>query len=688
MKFSIRISILQTFAILVILTVVAVSITYYVGSSKISIDLYTRLARTTADKIIERATNFLAIPSGYTQMLAHELQEINIVEQHPDIWKSMWNILMQNPQISSLYVADTRGNFVQTLRNPVLATRIIEREADPPQEKWLYRNKTYNIVDTKTATAEFDPRKRPWYQNTERVKKISWTDVYIFYSTQEPGLTGAYPIVDGNGNLKAVVGVDITLRSLDSFISSQILSKTGIIFIVNEKNEAFTDWKALQKIKTVDKALHLPLVHELDKRWVTDAYNKYKQTGKDTLVSETNGVEYLGVFVDFPDSFGKRWKIAAVVPAAEVTAPTWAIIYRAAIIAAMITLACLLFVYLASGLVTKPVSAIVRQAGLIKDFHLDKVGGVKSNLKEIKMLSDAFIAMKNGLTSFRRYVPADLVRQLIATGQEAKLGGEKAHLAVMFTDVVGFTPISESMPAENLMVHLSDYFAQLTPIILANRGTIDKYIGDGIMAFWGAPREIPDPAYRACRAALQVRTKVSALNRKWAVTGKPAMPTCIGIHAGETIVGNVGSSDRLNYSIFGDNVNLASRLERVNRFYGTRIIISQDVHQEINDRFICRPLDLIAVKGKTKSVKIYELVAEKNAPVAEEMKKFNSLFQKGLDAYLKKEWDKALQLFGVLRAGHPEDKPVQLYIRRCREFRDDPDSIPADWNGSFRLTEK
>lgn len=688
MKFSIRISILQTFALLVLLTVAGISITFYVGSSKILANLYTRLARTTAERIIERTVAFLEIPGSYTQMMASLFENIDLIESHPDIWWYMWKQLMQAPHVASFYVADPRGNFVQTRRHPELATRIIDRTTGPATDKWIYRNSAYDIIETKTTPSNFDPRVRPWYRNTKIAKQIYWSDVYIFSSTQKPGITGSYPVIDKNGKLTAIIGVDITLHRLAEFVRSQRPRQSSVLFIVNDKDEAVTDWNPTEKEKTTNQNARLPLVHESKLPWVIDAYNKHKATGSDILVSTTNGIKYMGVFVDFPDSFGKKWKIAAVVPAAEVTGPTQKIIYRGVLIAVVITLACLLLVYIASGLITKPVSMIAKEAGLIRDLHLDKVVGVKSELKEIKMLNDAFTAMINGLASFKRYVPADLVRQLIATGQEAKLGGENAHLAIMFTDVVGFTTISESLPAEDLMLQLSDYLDRLTQIIKNEDGTVDKYIGDCIMAFWGAPRQIDDPAYYACRAAIQCQAAVVDMNRKWLAESKPPMPTCIGIHMGETIVGNVGSRERMNYSIFGDNVNLASRLEGVNRFYGTSVIISHDVYQEVSDRFICRPLDIVAVKGKTKSIKIYELISEKDTALSKELEDFHEQFERGFNAYLKKEWDSALQLFEELHDKNPEDKPIQLYINRCKKFRKNSELLPDDWDGVVSLTEK
>jgi adenylate cyclase len=301
MKFSIRISILQTFAILVVLAVVGVSIAYYVGSSKISVDLYTRLARTTADKIIERAVNFLEIPGSYTRMMATAIEETDIIEGHSKIWKFMWHQLMQAPQISSIYVADTQGNFVQTRRNPELATRIIDRTTIPPKETWIFRDENYQIVNTRTASADYDPRKRPWYKDTAMVKKTSWSDAYIYHFTGEPGITGTYPIFDSYGHLTAIVGVDITLRKLTEFVSSQRQRITSTLFIINKRDEAVTGSNSPKNTKPSSEEFLLPRVQELGKPWVADAYNKHKMTSQDVLVSTTNSIKYLGVFVNFPD---------------------------------------------------------------------------------------------------------------------------------------------------------------------------------------------------------------------------------------------------------------------------------------------------------------------------------------------------------------------------------------------------
>jgi adenylate cyclase len=296
--------------------------------------------------------------------------------------------------------------------------------------------------------------------------------------------------------------------------------------------------------------------------------------------------------------------------------------------------------------------------------------------------------MKSGLASFGRYVPAELVRQLIATGREARLGGERTRLAILFTDIVGFTTLSETITAEELMLQLSAYLDRLTRIIEQEQGTVDKYIGDAIMAFWGAPLEVENPALLACRAALSCSKAVADLNHQWRAEEKPAMPTCFGIHFGETIVGNVGSSKRMNYSIFGDNVNLASRLEGINRIYGTKIIVSQSVYEAVEKQMICRPLDIVAVKGKKKSIAIHELLAVKDEGGAEALASFCARFAEGIGEYRGQEWERALSVFEQLQKESPNDHPVKLYVKRCRDIIDGAVTVSPDWDGSVIMNEK
>ncbi|MGA8017777.1 MAG: adenylate/guanylate cyclase domain-containing protein [Desulfobacterales bacterium] len=688
MKFSIRISILQTFALLLILTVVSITAVFYLGSSRIMVDLYSLLARVQADKLIERTVAFVESPGRLTRMTAVAFEDMPIVGQHEKIWAYLWKQLMLTPQVASYYMADPQGSFIQARRTPELATRLIDRTTDQVIDLWHFRNIDYGVIRSEIEPADYDPRTRPWYQPTAKEPGVYWSDVYRFQSTHEPGITGSCPILDRKGSLQAVVGVDITLNSLAEFVASQRLVKDGKIFIINDAGEVITAGSWPTDEVSGEGGDRLLQIKDLEIPWFEDAYRKHQASGAEILSSTTGGRTYLGFFFRFPASFGKKWIIAAVIPEAEVVGPTRKIIFQALLITALITLTCLLLVFAAAGWITRPVKRLAQEARKIKDFQLEEVSGVQSRLTEIRSLNDAFMAMKGGLASFGRYVPTELVRQLIATGREAKLGGEKTRLAIMFTDIIGFTTLSETLTAEELMLQLSAYLDRMTRIIEQEQGTVDKYIGDGIMAFWGAPLEVENPALLACRAALGCSKAEADLNRQWQVEDKPAMPTCFGIHFGETIVGNVGSSRRMNYSIFGDNVNLASRLEGINRIYGTKIIVSQSVYEAVDKQMICRPLDIVAVKGKKKSIAIHELLATIHEEGAEALASFCARFAEGIEEYRGQNWERALEVFERLQIEVPDDRPTRLYVKRCRGIIDGSVTVPPGWDGSVIMSEK
>jgi adenylate cyclase len=336
--------------------------------------------------------------------------------------------------------------------------------------------------------------------------------------------------------------------------------------------------------------------------------------------------------------------------------------------------------------ISQPIKILSEETKKIKDFRLEGRLEVRSYIKEIQLMSDAISAMKTGLQSFRRYVPAELVRQLVQTGEESRLGGQKKELTVFFSDIADFTRLAEHMSPEKLMLQLSEYFDELTKIVSDHHGTVDKYIGDGILAFWGAPIHDGDHAFHACQAALVCQEKLKELNLKWQREGQNPLHTRIGISTGETVVGNVGSSERLNYTVMGDNVNLASRLEGVNKLYRTNIIVNAATYKRVADKFWFRPLDLVAVKGKKAGVRIYELVGRRSNGVAQETAKFCHEFTQGFETYLNQDWERACRIFVELSRKYPADAPTELYLYRCQQYRENPPA--ADWKGIEYLNSK
>lgn len=294
--------------------------------------------------------------------------------------------------------------------------------------------------------------------------------------------------------------------------------------------------------------------------------------------------------------------------------------------------------------------------------------------------------------AFGRYLSGDVINELLADPDKLKLGGEKKYLTAFFTDIRGFSTISENMDPSDLVKLLNEYLTHMSDIILAQRGTIDKFEGDAIISFFGAPIEYPDHAFHACRAALEMKRAETELNERFLRDKMSPSPlvTRIGINTGEMVVGNMGTANKMDYTMMGNCVNLASRLEGVNKQYGTWILCSETTQAACSDGLLFRRLDRVRVVGIQKSVRLYELVAEKSSsPSAEGSARAEELiasFHIGLDQFEAKRWAEAKRSFEAVLRIDANDGPAATYVKRCDEYLKTPP--PADWDGVFNLSMK
>jgi adenylate cyclase len=285
---------------------------------------------------------------------------------------------------------------------------------------------------------------------------------------------------------------------------------------------------------------------------------------------------------------------------------------------------------------------------------------------------------------FGRYVSPVVIENLIKNPDKIKLGGEKRNITIFFSDIRGFTSISEKLDPEDLVHLLNEYLTEMTTIIRNDQGLVDKYMGDAIMAFWGAPLDQPNHAEMACSSSLEMISKLKVLRKNWEKEKIPSFDIGIGLNSGDAIVGNMGSFKRFDYTAMGDNVNLASRMEGLNKIYGTNIIITERTYKAIKDKFTTRKLDVVKVKGKQKPILIYELVSKKTE-IDEKNFKFIKLFETGLEYYFKMDWKSAIKSFKeALKLN--DDYATKMFISRCKEFVKFPP--PGSWDGVWEIKTK
>ncbi|MBT3879721.1 MAG: HAMP domain-containing protein [Candidatus Scalindua sp.] len=346
--------------------------------------------------------------------------------------------------------------------------------------------------------------------------------------------------------------------------------------------------------------------------------------------------------------------------------------------------------FLAKG-ITKPVKKLAMAAKNIGSGKLDTKVDIRTG-DELEALGNAFNGMVDGLkerdfikSTFERYVSYSVAEEIIKNPDMLKLGGERKALTIFFTDIGNFTNLSEKLTPEEVVKHLNEYFEGMSAAILECQGTIDKFQGDSILAFWGAPIAQENHALFACQAALKCRKFLHKLEEEWKAGGLPSRTYRFGINTGEVVVGNVGSATRFEYTIIGDDVNLASRLEGANKYYGTQIMISEATYSLVKDTLIAREMDVIRVVGKTKPIKVYELVDERER-VDEERIRVIKHFEVGIHAYRNCQWEEAISSFEHVLQLSPDDKPSNVYIQRCCEYQ--RVAPPKDWDGVFTLSAK
>lgn len=286
---------------------------------------------------------------------------------------------------------------------------------------------------------------------------------------------------------------------------------------------------------------------------------------------------------------------------------------------------------------------------------------------------------------FSQYLNPSVVNELIAHPEKLRLGGEKKELTVFFSDIASFTNFSEKLDATDLVAILNEYLSAMTDIIMKHDGTLDKYVGDAVMAVWGAPMELPNNALSACRAALSMQSTAQEIAAKWEREGKPKLVVRMGLNTDMMVVGNVGGSARFDYTVIGDAVNLGSRLEGANKEYGTRIMVSERTQELVKEELLCRELDLLVVKGKTKPVRVFELVGERKT-LPSERTTFIAAYTEALALYRGREFKKAVKAFEQLLLTDPNDGPAALYLERSTVYA--KKAPPKDWNGVFELKTK
>jgi adenylate cyclase len=706
LRVSVRMGIVTLLTFLVLLSgSLVLAVSYFGGSQAVRVLMHAQLAGR-AEATIDKTLDYLDPAAKAAALLA------NLVE--PERIKGAWRdggtgqallaALQANPQLRWTAFGTPKGDMLlaQRMADGSASLQTVLREGMDTQVLWSHSDPRWADTfrsGTKRSDEAPDPRDTFWYQKAAAREVLSWSDVTISEVDDAPGIVCALPVLRG-GALQGVVGVGIDLADLALFLGKLRVGRTGQAYILNAARDIVSMPLASRaqihqlvrrqaaaggtglSLRPADVAPYAPMAEAAHLFYGAARSGD----GEDFMTFAKDGTNYVGLFKPFPGGReGLPWTIGLAAPEDDFMGPIKdyaGIVLHVAV--ALILLTIILGVRLAR-VFARPLDMLAQEMTRIRDFHLESGLKVDSPIIEVDNMGQSLANMKSGLKSFRKFVPAQLVRDLIALGQEATLGGEYRTITIMFTDIASFTSISENAKPMDLVIRLGEYMSLMTTAIRAQQGTVDKFIGDAIMAFWGAPLTLERHAFRACRAALACREILRIMGPRWNATSVPAFPTRFGLNTGEAIVGNMGSDDRLNYTALGDPINLAARLESLNKQYGTEILISEHTYELVKTRMAARRVDIVAVKGKTRPVAIYELVDETDR-VGEKDREWMEAYARAFELYLARRWNEASSAFGRVIVLRGEDKASEVFIRRCAVYTAAPPD--PDWVGVFVATTK
>jgi adenylate cyclase len=517
-----------------------------------------------------------------------------------------------------------------------------------------------------------------WYKKGIASDEPSWFEVAAHAVGRRPSIAFVGPI-DVYQKRQGVLAVIIENTRLAQFLSQLSVGKTGAAFILGRDGSTIAapdpdaDETSMQRS---DQPL-LPVAQGAFKNAGGASESDQKTARQTRFVAGADAYAVTLTPLAFPG-----WTLATVIPEAEFLGPIETTIRRLLVgLAILILAAGVLSAWLARRVIARPLIAVIDELKHVERFELDRVRRRPSRIAELENVSGAIADMAGGLAAFRKYIPADLVKTLVSEGVEPRPGGAIRTLTVLFADIAGFTGLSERL-GDQVVPLLSGYLDLMSREVSSHDGTIDKFIGDAVMAFWGAPAANADHAVDACRAALACQEALR--QSKLADDAGRPLRVRIGINSGAVLVGNIGSEFRLNYTVIGDAVNVASRLEGANKEYGTDIIIGEETRRLAGDRIEVRELDRLMVYGREGGLAVYELlgVTEGGAKTPG----WVALYERGLATYRARDFAGAADLFQQVLAARPADEPARIMLARCCEFLHSPPG--KDWEAANAMKVK
>lgn len=661
----------------------------------------TAMNRASADVVESLRTSLRPISHSVALSVSFgQLQGLGLL--HPDSWFPLFSALQMSRDAYSVYFGFTQGQFLQIVRLPPglaafgpqghkppadarYVVRVLDDSSGEMADVYFYLADWGKVIRIEHAPViRYSPRQRPWFQAARDHDGVVNSGIYVFSGTGRPGMTLSQRIETPDGAFVGVFGADISLDALGDTLRAHLVGQGGRLAILDETGHLIAHPDADRAVKRTETGLILVEARSSGDALIAEAVRLHEQGAGDSFRFQTpgDGRSYLASFAQVPAELKRPWTILAIADEDDFIAPFRRVSLTILMVGALFLTLVLVGIVLISQLLTRPIAGLMAETMDIRNLRLDRPVTISSPVQELNDLAGALGAMKSALRSFGAYVPKEVVRTIVSSGTDSIVGGTRQRVTILFTDLQGFTSSTEQLEPEEVLRRLSSYFEVMSGAIHHHGGTIDKYVGDAIMALWNAPISQDNHEIRACRAMLACQIANRALNASQA-EGLPPFITRFGLHSDFVVVGNVGSSDRMQYTVLGSAVNLASRVEGLNKVFGSQLLVTEVIEETARGHFIFRPFGLVVAAGTSLPIGLFELLGELDDPDAQARR---DGWTPAWTAYEAGRWSVAASAFQAYLDVWPDDIAARMFRDRSLTFQSAP---PApDWDGSLTISHK
>jgi adenylate cyclase len=659
------------FITMMIITVTVVAASGYHQARSGVVDVGTQVIDGVQEKTRQRLVERYAEVGDSLALLAAALSGMDLDEHRDRVLRSLWELTQQSSLHQAAFIADLEGRFLEARSLPNPATRFVLTQDSEQVEEWIYRDPDFAAM----ASLQKPPTDRPLaiqrLSSEMATVNTRFSEVHALSLSGEPGVTVSRSFAGSNGVVAGVIGVEIPLAGLDTLLAAYSLGEGSTLLIINAADKVIAHPLGHAPGRVGRDPGELPQVSELRQRWIGQAWAQMEtdaQGNSKVVLLDLEPGQYLVQKKRLTEHLDEDWYLFLMVPDHVVLAGVSRGLHTSVTLALIMMIVAAYVIFVTAGQLTRPLRQMVDNARLLEQLRFGELKPVQADFNEFRTLDRSLSQMAASLMAFKRYVPTALLRRLLSEKQDATLGAESRPLVLLNTGINRFTKVGAQMEAQEQADYLTRYQGEIFEAVHRNGGSIDKFIDDRVIAFWGAPDADSNDVYRACGAALECQAAIHQLSQKLRWENHPAMGVRIGLHRDVCMVGNFGSEDRMFYSVVGGAVSVNFWLSNLNKRYGTTILASHAIREDAAGDFIWRWVDRVGVFDRDGTFDVHELCGYADDAALMAQRDYISRYEAALALrFVEQDPDAALDRFYSLQEQYPGDVAVAWQIDCIRK---------------------